>query len=318
MVSTVNTHADVKSDSGIDGPPYEHIVRDMTKLADENDHVELIEYGFSSVRKNSPDQAMPLVGVLIKPFEDSDNINRLTLITGATHGNEYVHIVDRLPSRIVEETASNDISTGMHQYLQSGGAFLIIPIVNPYGYSVKPKPQRRNADRLDLNRDFPTTKSKHKSLRSAEISHLIKIVDDLLHRYDATLMLTVDYHCCYEGTNGRKRGALMYSPRMKKIMKNNNTLIAKAYAAIGQALMAQIPMARFDSWRDLVPSDPKGTSTDYWQRTHHSLSFTYEGEEYLDKGKRELRGEHRRFQSHYQWLNDIMMNGAVNDYYNSM
>jgi len=127
-----------RSDSGIEFPAYQHIVSDLINTAKTYpEYSELINIG-------STEDNISTYGILL--YNKKIEIKNLILITGATHGNEFLNIANRLPDAFLNEN-----NKSFYNFFDRGGAFFIIPVVNPYGFSNR---TRTNANNIDINRDF--------------------------------------------------------------------------------------------------------------------------------------------------------------------
>lgn len=178
-------HAHIKSDSGIKGPSYQSIVANLQELADNsNGLVKIMQYGVEP-------KGRPLIAVKIEsPVAQflSEQRNSI-LITGATHGNEYLNIADRLPDWFKKNRENPTLKT----YLDNGGSIYIVPIVNPYGYDRR---SRYNSARVDLNRDFDLPPENIRNFKEDETKYLSDFIDDEINKQNLSLKITVDYHCC--------------------------------------------------------------------------------------------------------------------------
>ena len=117
----IDENSEFYSDSGIRGPSFSEIKKELAKLHTEYPNLtEIIPISQSLAgRKN--------IGILFFNKEEG-TANRLSIITGATHGNEYLNIADRLPRAMLEAR-----SPGFLNYIANGGAVLYVPIINPDG-----------------------------------------------------------------------------------------------------------------------------------------------------------------------------------------
>ena len=122
------------ADSGIQGPAYSVIEAELEELARTHSGIaELAYYGLSVEGKKlrglrislGPDQ-------LTNPA--TPGIRPAVIISGATHGNEYLNIEDRLPRWFLENWES---SPGVTKFMKAGGVIFIVPIMNPDGYDAR-------------------------------------------------------------------------------------------------------------------------------------------------------------------------------------
>jgi predicted deacylase len=111
-------------------------------------------------------------------------------ISGVIHGNEYLGIEDRLAEHFLDDTAS---MPGLSAFLAKGGIVYFIPIVNPDGYVRK---RRLNANSADLNRDFDLIPRSDMRFTQPETVALARYLEQDLAANQASLKLSLDYHCC--------------------------------------------------------------------------------------------------------------------------
>lgn len=259
------------SDSGIRGKSFKEIVRSLGELSTRYPNfTEIIPLAKTlSGRTN--------YGILL--FDKSlGQINRMSIITGATHGNEYLNIADRLPVNFLEHAGE-----GVRRYLQSGGAILIVPIINPDGYEAR---RRTNNNGVDLNRDFPNRLIRLQGLSQPETNYYVRWVNEFLNRSQAKLDIVVDYHCC--------DGSLLYpygytSKRINKADLNKHIFVA-------QLMNKYFPDYRHGITGEVLGYFPRGTTKDYWYMDYGALAFTFEGA---------YRREHKKLLQHLSWWNDI-------------
>jgi hypothetical protein len=192
LVSVTRTaHAETNellSDSGIQGPPYLEIVAAMGDLAlRSSGWAHVVDYG-----QSAGGATLRLVKIQNPTHQAraGDGDRPAVLISGSTHGNEYLHIEDRLPGWFVD---NRDSSPGVMKFLNAGGIIYIIPILNPDGYERR---TRENADGVDLNRDFDLLPAHEQKFREPETRLLAQYLDGDIVASHARLKLTVDYHCC--------------------------------------------------------------------------------------------------------------------------
>ncbi len=265
------------SNSGIRGPKYRDQIKTMKEVASlRSDVVRTVEYGVS-IKGN------PLMALIL----ESQNmpITKLALVTGATHGNEYLNIVDRLTKALLDSKANV-----LENYLASGGALIVVPIVNPDGYE---KRRRGNAKNADVNRDWPNSKSPQPAVfEQPESQALANLVINYLSDHPLTkLNLALDYHCCVDG------------------------MLLKPWGYEKGKYMTQSESDRYDYFIDpMIKYFPKpgkvgtppdllytadGTTLDYWYDKYGAISLTYEGTR---------RRERNNLQYHVLWWEDILRN----------
>lgn len=259
------------SESGIYGRSYKEIKEELFNLNRQYPNFTEV------IALSTTVQGRTLYGLLISNKE-SGVVERMSIITGATHGNEYLHIADRLPRKLIENSQG-----GFYNYLAQNGALLIVPIVNPDGYESR---RRRNMNGIDLNRDFPNRLINLKGLTQPETKTYVQWVNNFVTQSQAQLDIVVDYHCC--------DGSLLYpfgytSERINKTDLDRHIFVA-------ELMQAQFPRYRHGITGELLGYFPRGTTKDYWYLDYGALSFTFEGE---------YRREHKKLAQHEQWWSDI-------------
>ncbi len=237
--------------SGIDRPKYAQVLDEMSALSETNPTwVKTISYG------RTP-QGRTLLAVKIADPKLAQSPERpAVLITGATHGDEYLHIEDRLPAWFVGHRQS---ANGVKRFFDAGGILYVIPIVNPDGFD---KGTRENSKGEDLNREFFAKPSSREI--QPETRQLTSWLDGELAGAKTRLKLTLDYHCC--------QGAMIYpTANMKQADVDQHRAVAKFIQrevsedyTIGNAVQT-------------VGYAPEGTSMDYYRTKYGSLSFSLEG-----------------------------------------
>lgn len=264
----------LKSDSGIRGPKFSEQVDIMKTTANKFENAKYIQYGASLKNK-------PLSALLFTPKSGSPK--KLSIITGAIHGNEYLNIVDRLPEALLASPKKS-----MQKYLANGGAVLFVPIVNPDGYDRR---RRGNSRWVDVNRDWPNPADNKPRLKQPESSELAKWIDDYVLNNGLKVDIAVDYHCCVNGTLllpwGYKKGEHMSTMNAARSKKMENFFINsfKSYGNIGTP-------------PDILYS-AVGTTLDYWHEKYDAISFTYEGRR---------NSEQKYLPNHVMWWNLMFEN----------
>lgn len=256
-----------ESNSGVRGPTSAQILSELQVLSQNRpEQVTYIPYG-KSVRG----QTLGLVKLQDKRVSlPAGRLRKAVLISGATHGNEYLGFEEKLPRLFLEGLPQNP---GLQRFLQSGGLIYIIPIVNPDGYDAR---VRENANRVDLNRDFPLQQFAGRGFTQPESKALGEVIASELRREQALLTVSVDYHCCY--------GALLHPYSYSRPAPPPlPTQDLQAFLGIGRILQT-IFGAHYNvsSTAALLGYDAVGTTKDYYYETAKALAFTFEGEGFGD------------------------------------
>jgi len=243
----------VDSDSGIFGPKYSEILKKIeTWKADYSEISTVIDYG-----KSIKGRTLRLL-LVMKPGNFS--YRPTFLMSGSTHGNEYLAIEDRLPEELLKKSGG---PSAVRSFLDKGGVFIFIPILNPDGYDDR---KRENAHGTDLNRDWDVPSAAYKGFKEVETKALADKLASLQQIYGLTFKVTVDYHCCI--------GALLYpwSYTEKPIPQAALT----KHQAIGK--MAKDALAIESGTTPVILGyKALGTTKDYYYDKYRALGFTYEG-----------------------------------------
>jgi predicted deacylase len=261
----------LKSDSGIRGPNYKAQVLDLQELAKKYVNAKYVHYGDSIKNR-------PLSAILFTPKDVA--LTSISIVTGATHGNEYLNIVDRLPRAILA-----DKDNSLERYLGRGGAVLFVPILNPDGYESR---SRHNSRWADLNRDWPNPANNYQDFKQPESKALAKWIDSFIENNKIKMDIAVDYHCCVQGT--------LLLPWGYKKGEHMGTLDAAKSLSIQQMFKTS-----FKEYGDIgTPPDilysAVGTTLDYWFDKYGAVSFTYEGRRSIEVDK---------LDEHVNWWNKI-------------
>ncbi len=265
------------SDSGIfSSTDYEDILNKLERLSVAYpDLAQVIDYGQSV-------EGRLLRMLVVKKTVPTRLRRRPTLLmTGSTHGNEYLNIEDRLPEEILKKARSfSEVS----QFLDAGGAFVFVPIVNPDGFTNR---TRTNANKVDLNRDWDLKQAKFKGFKQVESRSLAKQLA-LLHSGPEGLNyeITVDYHCC--------GGALLTPWAYKKGELPAADQIR--YSAVTD-LASDLLDISVGNTSSVLGYFPKGTSKDYYYSTYGARAFTYEGR---------ANKENKLFNEHLSWWESMV------------
>jgi hypothetical protein len=277
-------YSKLHSDSGIRGRPYNEIIADIQSIADAHpDRAEFIEYG--RTRNNRP---MMVLKVWDKNLS-IDTVRPAVAITEAIHGNEYLHIVDRMPSDIL-----NNTTLATEELLTKGGVLYIVPIFNPDGYSAN---RRENAVGKDLNRDFVIQAVGNQGFTQPETKQYADYIAQEMQEQNLQLEATMEYHCCIGGLihpwNYDVSRALQGDQRTRHFR-----IGAKVRELMGYP---------HGNVRDIVnyPFGAVGGSDDYFLEKYGRRAFSFEG---ISNG-----GEQHNYRKHLlMW--DYIFNESAADY----
>ncbi len=266
--------ASPESDSGIFGPTYKNILNETEKWANEYPElVQIIDYGKSV-------KGRPLRMVLVMKQMHVKS-RPAFLMSGSTHGNEFLAIETSLPLKLLEKQR---IPGAVKNFLDHGGVFVFIPILNPDGYESR---ERENANGIDLNRDWDLAETGFKGFTQPETQQLAEYLEKLTQPpFNLNFKVTVDYHCCV--------GAILYpwSYTKKKLpepdLSHHIELaeIAKKFLSIDYGTTGEI-----------LGYYPQGTTKDYYYSKYNSLTYTYEGR---------YQEENKYLESHVKWWEAIV------------
>ncbi len=262
-----------KSDSGIYGPTYQQMKEEIYLFAANNEQMaELVSIGSSELGVDTQ-------GLLLS--NRSQTPSKLVVVTGATHGNEYLNIVDRLAGEFLD-TKNREFA----EFFQRGGAFLVLPVANPDGYSAR---ERRNDNNVDLNRDFSNVIRNINRFTQNETANLAGWVDDFIQETSAQFMVSMDYHCCY-------RGALLFPWAFtdERIPQEDRD----RYNILGGLMVDNFDdNPRYGATSEIIWYNADGTSKDYWYAKYGALAMTYEGRH---------RTEKNYLANHVEWWKGIV------------
>ncbi len=263
-----------KSDSGIRGKAYKEIIKDLKTLEEKMPrYVKVIKYGESA-------KGTPLyVTRLGTPKPGAKTV----LISGATHGDEYLNIADRLPKFFAKARRARSA----HK-LVDDKVIYIVPIFNPDGYT---KSRRENSKRKDLNRDFPLPSQNKERLTQNETKYWVKFLEKEVEKYNLDVKLSVDYHCCY--------GALLFPWSYTLDITLDPEDLSK-HNQLGELMKDEIDNRYvYGSTGQILWYTAAGTSKDYYYDKFNALSVTFEGE---------YKKEHLKYEKHQKWWMRILKN----------
>lgn len=239
-------------------------------------HASLIRYG-TSVR------GRPLYAIKITSpsAQEHPGPKPAVLITGTTHGNEYLDIVPRLALHFAKKQPT---LSPAREFLNAGGSLIIIPFVNPDGYANN---TRNNANDVDLNREFTLTPNQPQ-LRQPETQSLLNFLQSELQHHDLQLLLSMDYHCCngsllFPRSFRHKPHSALDKSRLRLVAESMQETLGKDYV--------------FGTTIKVLGYQASGTSKDYYYASFGAQAFTFEGKERL---------ENRNIEKHKRWWGKIL------------
>ncbi|MEZ4749724.1 MAG: M14 family metallopeptidase [Bdellovibrionota bacterium] len=263
-----------RGDSGIFGPPYETILRFQEDLqAAYPNLVSLQIYGTSYEGRR--------LQMMVAMKENQAALPRTAVVmSGSTHGNEYLHIEDRLPAELLRLSKEG---SSVSRFLDAGGVLVFIPIVNPDGYE---KRSRFNARGVDLNRDWDVPPAGFKGFKERESIALSEALEQLRLQHSLRYAVTIDYHCC--------AGALLtpWSYTQDDLPEPQ----LSHHRAIGNMARKDLGVT-VGATGQVLGYTPTGTSKDYYFASYGALAFTYEGR---------FKTEESRLASHLSWWQSIL------------
>jgi succinylglutamate desuccinylase len=275
-------HVSAFSDSGIDGPMYSQIAEEMTTLgAEYQDMATVITYG-----ESVGDKPLNVIKIAL-PSPVSAEKRLGVVISGATHGNEYLNIADRLPQAFLSRW---DSIPGLMRFLNEGGVLYVVPILNPDGYD---RNRRYNNRNVDLNRDFDLIPAEEENFEEPETRQLADFLASEVDSQNVELRVTVDYHCC--------DGSLLYPWSYSRTSLPEDSL--EGHRLIGDLMRDTIDSGYdYGSTGQVLGYYPRGTSKDYYFARYGALAFTFEGA---------YGRENRNFERHLDWW-DLILSALVN------
>lgn len=238
------------------------------RAAEAQVKVSEIKYGTSFLGKSL---------LAYKLYKDGDFSSRKSvLITEGVHGNEYMGIVEKLPSIFQKRRLP-----GFRRFIDEGGILLVVPQMNPDGVARR---RRKTMMAVDLNRDFAPDK-----LNEQESYLFSQWIESELRKSGAELVLAIDYHCC--------KGAIIH-PDFASPSKSN------AYAR-GVKEITHLMQRHVDSsyakgtTREIFGRPNNGTLKSYLFRRFGALSLTFEGISPKEEGE--------KLSEHVKWWDSLFV-----------
>ena len=266
-------HLHTDSQSGIARPEYTEILALAEKWkATRPDLIDIYDYGTSV-------QGRTLRMVTLSKKGNFGKRSTL-LMSGATHGNEYLNIEDRLPAEILKLA---DVSGPVSRFLDAGGVYVFVPILNPDGYQGK---FRENANGVDLNRDWDVKPVGYQGFKEKETRLLAEALDHLKTNQNLRFQVTVDYHCCI--------GALLHPwsyPSAPELGEGE----ADKHRAVGELVSKHLKV-EYGTTGQILGYYPVGTTKDYYFDKYRTAAFTYEGR---------YQKEPSYFEKHVRWWEEM-------------
>lgn len=266
------------SDSGIKGPKYAAILSDIERLRNEySDIASITDYG-----QSVQGRTLRMLVVMKRLGKNATFVDRPTLLmSGSTHGNEYLNIEDRLPEELLKRSKLK--GSNVAEFLDRGGAFVFVPILNPDGYEGR---RRENAHGTDLNRDWDVKPAGFKGFKEVETRSLATTLESMHKNEGLDFKITVDYHCCI--------GALLH-PWAYQEARLPEADLAR-HQAIG-ALANKHLNIEVGATGEVLGYLGLGTTKDYYFDHYNALAFTFEGR---------YRQENQNFDKHVAWWEDMI------------
>lgn len=234
-------------------------------------------------------------------FRNKQGPRPAIFLSGATHGGEYMNIVDRLP----QTWLSDKDSSTFRQFIEQGGIVYVTPVVNPdgfvrYAHESNRFLRRTNGNDVDLNRDFPLNIVGHEGMTQKETRFVTQTLDKLLRQDKAQLYLTMDYHCCMNpGRLIHPWGYKLNNPEGSNPNHKLNDSRIAIHQAYAQFFKAELGYQSGTAWDEQKETGQPlggviGASDDFffekyfYQGNKFGAAFTFEGQ----------LGEHRYFVNH--------------------
>jgi murein tripeptide amidase MpaA len=179
------------------------------------------------------------------------------LITDAIHGDEYLGAALKVAELLA--TRGSQLPQ-FRDFMEAGGRVYVVPIVNPDGFAAG---TRENANRQDLNRDFPDQVHNVGGLEQPETKNLVNYLSQDLQ--GTKLIMSLDYHCC--------QSTLIYPPGRGFSVSQAAQQQFRTLGAIVQKLFGYA----HGSITQLIPYPAPGAAGDYLHKHFGSLALGFEG-----------------------------------------
>lgn len=250
----------LESDSGITGPKYATMIQTLGDLVKQYpSNLQMIQYG------QTP-QGRPLIAIKITTQQTRYLRAQgapAILLTGSTHGNEYLNIEDRMPIWFATQGLQ---SPELQNFFKMGGTVYLVPIYNPDGYDNR---RRENSNGVDLNRDFSVKQANFQGFKQPESIAMRDFMNKEIAQSGRKLLFSIDYHCCIGAAlyPWSFQGAPKVDPASEQIFLGLGKIIKSFFGANFQV----------GTTPNILGYSAVGTSKDYYFETYGSYSFTFEG-----------------------------------------
>lgn len=253
----------IHGDSGIPRRPLQTIHAEFAELArTRSDVADWVEYGRSGSEK-------PLMALRVMKKDHSTAARRpAILISEAIHGNEYLHITDRLPFELMKQDGG---SSQFARYVENGGVAYFVPVVNPDGYSVG---RRGNASGADLNRDFSIRAAGNQGFRQPETRAITSFIESEVRSQNLAVEATMEYHCCI--------GGLIHPWAWTPAGLTGEAL--QRHRDFGE-MVTDIFSYPYGTVNDILGYSAVGGSDDYYLETYGQRAFSFEGQNGREAGR---------------------------------
>ena len=246
------------SDSGISRRPLATIHQEFAGLASAQGHrADWIQYGTSVSGKR-----LMVLKVHDKNFRNTPgNLRPAILISEAIHGNEYLHITDRLPFEFMKPGQQNP---AFEAFLGAGGVIYFVPVMNPDGYSAG---RRENARGADLNRDFRIQAAGNQGFAQPETRGITDFIASESMSSDLLVEASMEYHCCV--------GGLIHPWAYTRQQHLTGDQLAR-HQEVGE-IVSNLFSYPYGTVNDLLGYGAIGGSDDYYLEKYGRRAFSFEG-----------------------------------------